>query len=71
MLIGLQSRMEVVCTSVVAMVDRTGNRRDKPGEVFATFHDPRVRLNRLTGPLRDGILGGPEYKITAVSIEPI
>ena len=42
----------------------------KPGEVFATFHDPRVRLNRLTGAQRDSIVHTPEYKVTAVSIEP-
>ena len=55
---------------VVSMTARVTDAM-KPGEVFATFHDPRVRLNRLTGPLRDGIVGAPEYKITAVSIEPI
>jgi formate dehydrogenase major subunit len=40
----------------------------KAGEAFATFHDPAVRLNRVTGPYRDALVGAPEYKVTAVSI---
>lgn len=43
----------------------------KLGEVFATFHDPRAALNKLTGPVRDRIVHSPEYKVTAVSIERI
>lgn len=43
----------------------------KPGEAFATFHDPAVRLNRVTGPRRDALVGAPEYKVTAVSIQPV
>lgn len=39
------------------------------GQAFATFHDPTVRLNRVTGPHRDAMVGAPEYKVTAVSIE--
>jgi formate dehydrogenase major subunit len=41
----------------------------QPGQAFATFHDPSVRLNRVTGPYRDALVGAPEYKVTAVSIE--
>ncbi|MEN6543283.1 formate dehydrogenase subunit alpha [Parvibaculum sp.] len=41
----------------------------KQGELFATFHDPRVALNRLTSPERDRIVHAPEYKVTAVRIE--
>lgn len=41
------------------------------GQVFATFHDPRVAVNKLTSPLRDGIVRAPEYKVTAVAIEPL
>jgi predicted molibdopterin-dependent oxidoreductase YjgC len=41
----------------------------KPGELFATFHDPAVFLNDVTGPHRDSTVGTPEYKITAVRIE--
>lgn len=39
------------------------------GVVFATFHDPGVRLNRITGPHRDALVGAPEYKVTAVRVE--
>jgi formate dehydrogenase major subunit len=41
----------------------------KSGELFATFHDPAVFLNEITGPYRDAIVGAPEYKVTAVRIE--
>jgi formate dehydrogenase major subunit len=50
--------LPVACTSSV-----------KPGELFATFHDPAVFLNAVTGPERDAIVGAPEYKVTAVRIE--
>lgn len=40
----------------------------KEGEAFATFHDPAVSLNRVTGPFRDRMVGSPEYKVTAVHI---
>jgi len=43
----------------------------KKGEVFATFHDPRVALNKLTSHFRDAIVGAPEYKVTAVSIAAV
>ena len=42
-----------------------------PGELFATFHDVRVGLNRLTGPHRDNVVHAPEYKVTAVRVEPL
>jgi formate dehydrogenase major subunit len=42
----------------------------KPGELFASFHDPARFLNRLTGPHRDAIVLAPEYKVTAVTIFP-
>ena len=38
------------------------------GQAFATFHDPQVHINRVTGPYRDSIVGAPEYKVTAVTI---
>ena len=43
----------------------------KPGELFTTFHDPKIFLNRLTGPFRDRFVQAPEYKVTAVRIEKI
>jgi formate dehydrogenase major subunit len=39
------------------------------GELFATFQDPRIGLNRLTGPYRDTVVQAPEFKVTAVNIE--
>ena len=42
--------------------------RQQPGRVFATFHDPSRRLNRVTSPHRDRMVGAPEYKVTAVRI---
>lgn len=38
------------------------------GQAFASFHDPQVRLNRVTGPYRDAMVGAPEFKVTAVQI---
>lgn len=40
----------------------------RPGELFASFHDARVALNRVIGPHRDGITHTPEYKVTAVRL---
>ncbi len=40
-----------------------------PGQVFATFHDPRVMLNHVTSPFRDRFVGTPAYKVTAVRLE--
>ena len=42
-----------------------------PGELFATFQSPDILLNVLTGPNRDASVGTPEYKVTAVQVEPI
>jgi formate dehydrogenase major subunit len=44
------------------------NSRVKPGELFATFHDASVFLNRLTSSHRDRHVKTPEYKVTAVSV---
>lgn len=41
----------------------------KKGEVFSTFHDPTVFVNRVTSNFRDGVVGAPEYKVTAVRLE--
>ena len=43
----------------------------KPGEPFATFHDPNSFLNLLTSPHRDRYVKTPEYKVTAVSITKV
>lgn len=43
--------------------------RVRAGEVFATFHDPAVMLNRVVSPGRDRYASTPEYKRTAVEVE--
>ena len=40
-----------------------------PGQLFATFHTPAIRMNAVTGPHRDAVVGTPEYKLTAVRVE--
>ena len=40
-----------------------------PGQLFATFQTPEIRLNAVTGPYRDTAVGTPEYKVTAVNVE--
>lgn len=45
--------------------------RVQPGQLFASFHDPAVQLNRVTGPHRDALVMAPEYKRTAVCVEGI
>ena len=41
------------------------------GELFATFNDPSVFLNLVTGPYRDGCVATPEYKVTFVRLEAV
>lgn len=41
------------------------------GELFATFHSPKIFLNLVTGPARDKTSDTPAYKVTAVSIRPL
>ncbi|MDM7924078.1 MAG: formate dehydrogenase subunit alpha [Pyrinomonadaceae bacterium] len=43
----------------------------KPGELFATFHEPGIFLNRVTSANRDKYTHAPEYKVTAVRIEKL
>jgi formate dehydrogenase major subunit len=40
------------------------------GECFATFSDPAIELNRVTGPHRDRTTNTPEYKRTMVRVAP-
>jgi len=42
----------------------------KRGELFATFQSADIFLNRLTSRHRDRFVQTPEYKVTAVSLEP-
>ncbi len=70
-------RLGIVQGDEVRMRSRTGeatlrahlSASVKPGELFATFHDPRVFLNRLTSSQRDRFVQTPEYKVTAVKLE--
>ena len=43
----------------------------KAGELFASFHDPKVFLNYATGPTRDRFTQAPEFKVTAVRVEKL
>ncbi len=43
----------------------------KPGELFATFQSSRQWVNLVIGPHRDRFVQTPEYKATAVRIEPV
>ena len=43
----------------------------RPGELFTTFQSPELFVNRLTSRRCDKYVRTPEYKITAVRIEPI
>jgi formate dehydrogenase major subunit len=47
------------------------SRTVKEGELFATFHSPHVFLNFVTSPMRDSLVGTPEYKVTAVRVEKL
>ncbi len=52
-----------------AMVTVNLSEAMQPGQVFATFHTSDVFLNQITGDHRDRV-GTPEYKVTAVRIDP-
>lgn len=43
----------------------------RKGELFATFHEPGIFLNRATSANRDRYTQAPEYKVTAVRIEKL
>ena len=45
--------------------------RMQPGQVFTTFHTVRGFVNRVTSPHQDAATGTPEYKVTAVRLEPV
>lgn len=47
------------------------NAKVKKGELYATFHNPEIFLNKLTGTHRDRLVKTPEYKVTAVRIDKI
>jgi formate dehydrogenase major subunit len=41
------------------------------GELFTTFHNPEIFLNRVTSSNRDRYTQAPEYKVTAVRVESL
>ena len=41
------------------------------GQLFATFQSNTSFVNALTSSHRDRVVGTPEYKVTAVHIEPL
>ena len=43
----------------------------RKGELFATFHSPKIFLNVLTSPVKDRTVGASEYKVTSVCIEKL
>ncbi|MBN1530044.1 MAG: formate dehydrogenase subunit alpha [Thermoleophilaceae bacterium] len=45
--------------------------RIEEGHVFTAFHFPEVRTNLLIGPSADVNTSCPEYKVVAVSVQPI
>ncbi len=44
--------------------------RVSPGVVFLSFHDPATSTNALTSDVRDRLTDCPEYKLTAIEVEP-
>jgi formate dehydrogenase major subunit len=42
--------------------------RIRPGDLFATFHDPASFVNQVTSPVRDHSERTPEYKFTAARV---
>ena len=41
-----------------------------PGQVFLAFHFPDAAVNELTSGWTDDVTSCPEYKVTAVSVQP-
>ena len=64
-------QMRVISRHGEAVLPLKINASVKPGELFTTFHNPAIFLNHVTSQQRDGYVGAPEYKVTAVKIEPL
>ena len=45
--------------------------RIRGGELFTSFHDPALFVNRLTSNVRDRMVHAPEYKLTAVRVTKV
>jgi len=72
------ARLHVIPGLLLRVVSRRGSVvlparidiRVKAGELFTTFHEPMHFVNRITSSVRDQQVATPEYKVTAVRIEP-
>jgi formate dehydrogenase major subunit len=64
-------RVRIVSRYGTATLPAWVNARVRAGQLFTTFSDPGTAVNRVTGPHRDGVTHTPEYKITAVRLEPL
>jgi formate dehydrogenase major subunit len=64
-------RVRIVSRYGTATLPARVNARVAAGQLFTTFSDPGRAVNRVTGPHRDGVTHTPEYKVTAVRIEPL
>ena len=49
---------------------RASDRHVLPGQVFLAFHFPDAAVNELTSGWTDDVTSCPEYKVTAVSVQP-
>jgi formate dehydrogenase major subunit len=64
------ARVRVISRYGEAVLPVHISRQVPAGHLFATFHRAQPLVNALTGPYRDIVTSTPEYKITAVTIEP-
>ncbi|MFI5384618.1 MAG: formate dehydrogenase subunit alpha [Fimbriimonadales bacterium] len=69
--LGIESGQPVKMTSRYgsATLPARVDDRVRNGELFTTFHDPKVFTNRVTSNYRDSVVGAGEYKVTAVRLE--
>jgi formate dehydrogenase major subunit len=65
------SRVRVVSRYGEAVLPLKASAAMRPGQLFATFHSAEVFLNAVTGPYCDEVTATPEYKVTAVRLEPL
>jgi len=69
---GIKDGARVRLRSVSGEAHATARLTDRvsPGVVFLSFHDPATTANSVTGDVRDRLTDCPEYKLTAVEVEP-
>jgi formate dehydrogenase major subunit len=76
---GDAARLGLVHGDAVRVTSRYGeavfpvdvNPRVAAGQLFATFSDPGRLVNRLVGPQRDPYTHTPQFKVTAVRLQPL